>query len=87
MTHALAISELVTEEIELLPARETLAWLNVANVTATNLALAQNVASFARSPAPAPTRASSSCRRERLPNECDHTAERGGRCTTVTCSA
>jgi hypothetical protein len=47
MTHALAISELVTEEIELLPARETLAWLNVANVTATNLALAQNVASFA----------------------------------------
>ena len=47
MTHALAISELVSEEIELLPARETLAWLNVANVTATNLALAQNVASFA----------------------------------------
>ena len=57
MTHALAISELVTEEIELLPARETLAWLNVANVTATNLALAINARTFARPPTPAPTQA------------------------------
>lgn len=46
MTHALAISELVCEEIEPLPARETLALLNVANVTATNLALAVNTATF-----------------------------------------
>jgi hypothetical protein len=47
MTHALAISELAGEEIELLPSRETLALFNVANVTATNLALAINTATFA----------------------------------------
>lgn len=46
MTHALAISELVSEEIEPLPARETLALFNLANVTATNLALALNSATF-----------------------------------------
>jgi hypothetical protein len=34
--------ELALEEVELLPARETLAFLNWANVSATNLALAQN---------------------------------------------
>ena len=31
---------------ELLPDRETLAWLNIANVTAVNLAIAVNAASF-----------------------------------------
>jgi hypothetical protein len=49
MTHALAISELACEEIELLPARETLALFNVANVTATNLALAINAGGFGSS--------------------------------------
>ena len=46
MTHALAISELVCEEIEPLPSRETLALFNIANVTATNLALALNAATL-----------------------------------------
>jgi hypothetical protein len=46
MTNALAISELAGEEIELLPSRETLALFNVANVTATNLALALNSATI-----------------------------------------
>lgn len=32
--------ELLSEEVELLPARETLAWFNWANVSATNVALA-----------------------------------------------
>ena len=34
--------ELVSEEVELLPSRETLAWVNYANVYATNVAIAQN---------------------------------------------
>jgi hypothetical protein len=34
--------ELAREEVELLPARETLAYFNWANVSATNLAIAQN---------------------------------------------
>lgn len=34
--------ELAREEVELLPARETLALFNYANVSATNLAIAQN---------------------------------------------
>ncbi len=34
--------ELVSEEVELLPTRETLAFFNWANVSATNLALATN---------------------------------------------
>lgn len=34
--------ELVSEEVELLPSRETLAFFNWANVSATNLALATN---------------------------------------------
>lgn len=34
--------ELVNEEVELLPTRETLAFFNWANVSATNLALATN---------------------------------------------
>ncbi len=49
MSHALAISELAYEEIELLPSRETLALFNVANVTATNLALAINAGTFGSS--------------------------------------
>lgn len=34
--------ELVREEVELLPSRETLAFFNWANVSATNVALATN---------------------------------------------
>jgi hypothetical protein len=34
--------ELAREEVELLPSRETLAFFNWANVSATNVALAQN---------------------------------------------
>jgi hypothetical protein len=34
--------ELVAEEVELLPSRETLAFFNYANVYATNVAVAQN---------------------------------------------
>ena len=34
--------ELVREEVELLPSRETLAFFNYANVYATNVAVAQN---------------------------------------------
>jgi hypothetical protein len=34
--------ELAREEVELLPSRETLAFINYANVSATNLAIAQN---------------------------------------------
>jgi hypothetical protein len=34
--------ELVSEEVELLPSRETLGFFNFANVSATNLALATN---------------------------------------------
>lgn len=36
------IEELVAEEVELLPSRETLAFFNWANVSATNVALATN---------------------------------------------
>ena len=39
---ALSFEELCVEQVELLPSRETLAWLNWANVAATNVALAQN---------------------------------------------
>lgn len=49
MTNALALSELATEEIELLPSRETLALFNLANVTASNLALAINSGHFGSS--------------------------------------
>jgi hypothetical protein len=34
--------ELALEEVELLPSRETLAFINYANVYATNVAVAQN---------------------------------------------
>jgi hypothetical protein len=39
---ALTFEELSGEQLELLPSRETLGWFNVANVTATNLAIATN---------------------------------------------
>ena len=39
---ALSFEELRSEEIELLPSRETLAFFNWANVSATNLAISQN---------------------------------------------
>lgn len=38
--------ELVSEEVELLPSRETLAFFNWANVSATNLSLATNTYTF-----------------------------------------
>ncbi len=38
--------ELAREEVELLPSRETLALFNWANVSATNVALAQNTCSL-----------------------------------------
>ncbi len=43
---ALSIEELRGEELELLPSRETLALFSWANVTATNLAIAQNSATL-----------------------------------------
>ena len=39
---ALSIEELRSEQVELLPSRETLGWFNFANVTANNTALALN---------------------------------------------
>lgn len=39
-------AELEATSIELLPVRETLAWINIANVTAVNLALAVNAGSI-----------------------------------------
>jgi hypothetical protein len=38
--------ELVREEVELLPSRETLAFINYANIGATNIAVAQNTATL-----------------------------------------
>ena len=43
---ALSFEELHNEQVELLPSRETLGVWNYANVTANNLALAQNAATF-----------------------------------------
>ena len=43
---ALSFEELRSEEIELLPSRETLSLFNWANVSATNLAIAQNTATL-----------------------------------------
>lgn len=42
-------SELEATTVELLPTRETLAWLNIANVTAINIAMAINTGTFASS--------------------------------------
>lgn len=39
----ISVAELEASSIELLPARETLAWINIANVQAINLAIAINV--------------------------------------------
>jgi hypothetical protein len=39
---ALSFEELSSEQIELLPSRETLSTMNWANVSATNLAISQN---------------------------------------------
>jgi hypothetical protein len=39
---ALSFEELSGEQLELLPTRETLGWFNLANVTATNIAIATN---------------------------------------------
>jgi hypothetical protein len=39
----ISVDELEASSIELLPSRETMAWINIANVQAINLALAINV--------------------------------------------
>ena len=43
---ALSFEELRNEQVELLPSRETLGVFNWANVSATNLAIAQNTATL-----------------------------------------
>jgi hypothetical protein len=43
---ALSFEELRGEQVELLPSRETLAFFNWANVSATNLAIATNTATL-----------------------------------------
>jgi hypothetical protein len=45
----ISISELECTTAELLPARETLAFINIANVTAVNLALAINAGTICSS--------------------------------------
>ena len=42
----ISVAELEATTVELLPSRETLAFINIANVTAVNLAIAVNAASF-----------------------------------------
>ena len=42
----ISVTELEATTVELLPARETLAFINVANVTAVNLAIAVNAATI-----------------------------------------
>ena len=44
--HELSMSELEATSVELLPSRETLAFINIANVTAVNLAIAVNTLTF-----------------------------------------
>jgi hypothetical protein len=44
-TNVVSRAELEATTAELLPARETLAWINVTNITAVNLAIAINAAS------------------------------------------
>ena len=46
MVATLTLAELDQQEVSLLEPRETLAWANWANVTATNMALAVNAATF-----------------------------------------
>jgi hypothetical protein len=38
----ISVAELEATTVELLPSRETLAWINIANITAVNLAIAVN---------------------------------------------
>jgi hypothetical protein len=45
----ISAAELDATTVELLPARETLAWLNIANVTAVNIALAVNAGTICSS--------------------------------------
>lgn len=45
----ISVTELEATTVELLPSRETLAWINVANVTAVNLALAINAGTICSS--------------------------------------
>jgi hypothetical protein len=42
----ISVTELEATTVELLPSRETLAFINVANVTAVNLAIAVNAATI-----------------------------------------
>ena len=42
----ISVTELETTPAELLPARETLAFINIANVNAVNLAIAINAGTF-----------------------------------------
>jgi hypothetical protein len=42
----ISVAELEATTVELLPSRETLAWINIANITAVNLALAVNAGTF-----------------------------------------
>jgi hypothetical protein len=44
--HELSMYELEATSVELLPSRETLAFINIANVTAVNLAIAVNTLTF-----------------------------------------
>ena len=46
MREIVSMSELEATSVELLPSRETLALINIANVTAVNLAIAVNAFSF-----------------------------------------
>lgn len=46
MTRTLTLEELDRTEVSVLEPRETLAWANWANITATNLALALNASTF-----------------------------------------
>jgi hypothetical protein len=45
----ISVTELEATTVELLPSRETLSFINIANVTAVNLAIAVNAATFASS--------------------------------------
>jgi hypothetical protein len=46
MRETMSMSELEATSVELLPSRETLAFINLANVTAVNLAIAVNTLTF-----------------------------------------
>lgn len=46
MRETLSMNELEATSVELLPSRETLAFINLANVTAVNLAIAVNTLTF-----------------------------------------